>query len=88
MAREFTELLFLGSGDCSKARAMRLAARLEEGLVLSSGLQQPPMSTDPPLTREQKDTINEMADELRDVVRDIAKALLGIEVEIPSAYKW
>ena len=70
MARNFCKMIFMGNGDLSLDNSNKLHERLEEGLSILSGLQQ---------FRQDN---NEFSSEIEDVVRDIAAALLGKEIEI------
>jgi hypothetical protein len=81
MTRKFTKMVFLGNGDASMAEVQRLHERLDEALSILSGLQQPPMATEAP-DPDEDDLRNEQEAELRDVVRDVAAALLDASVDI------
>lgn len=76
MTRKFTEMLFLGNGDASKAEVARLHERLDEAISLLSGLQQAPMATERPNPAEDELRAQEEV-ELLDVIEDVATALLG-----------
>lgn len=70
--RLFHGLLFLGSGDFSKKECEALHNRLDNGLELSSYGQQGPMP-------------GELLLDLEEVVKDIAAALLGRNIEFTDA---
>ena len=71
--RRFNQLLFLGNGAVSVEQMHALHQRLAEGLTINCGLQQTPCK-DPLYIKGQSDLV--------DVVKDIAAALLGVEIEI------
>lgn len=77
--REFHGLLFLGMGQASLDGRKRLHQLLDKALELSGGLQQPDPLTVPP-DPEGDRIAADMADEVKDRVRDIAAALTGREI--------
>lgn len=72
MARQFKEVIFLGNGEHSQKQVDKLKARLDEAVMLLSGLQQPAMSTDPPLDHDGR---SEGQRDLDDCIDDICVAL-------------
>ena len=69
--RQFTKVIFCGSGEYSGQQIERLKSRLEGGIYLLSGLQQPGHPESEQAALENEDGM----EELRDIVRDIATAL-------------
>lgn len=65
--RQFFGLIFHGAGEVSAIQQRGLLKRVEEGCILSSGMQQGPC--------DESDS-----EELRDVVRDVAAAF-GYEID-------
>ena len=70
MTRQFKGLLFRGDGDFSGHESVILHKRLDEGLSILSGLQQ-----------EHPSDWRKWQADLEDVVKDLAAALLGRDVE-------
>ena len=80
--RQFNSVLFWGNGQSSAAQAYQLVDRFHQALSIQSGIQQPPMATDPAGTHERH--MREMAEaeeEIEIFVRDLAMALTGKEIE-------
>ena len=74
MARQFTEMIFLGDCAYSELRMRQLTNRLQEGLLILSALQQ----TSQGAVEDWEET-NELRSELNDIVEDITCALGGCE---------
>ena len=81
MARKFTGLLFHGMGNHSFAKSVALHLCLGKGLSLSSVIQQPSRPENDRQAKEDEEMITECKQEIEEVVRDIAAALLGREIE-------
>ena len=80
--RVFKSLLFFGMGEHSGELANLLEARLNYGMILASGLQQPG-HPDSQQAADYENFQNYVFEkDLEDVVRDIAAALLGKEIII------
>ena len=79
--RRFKSILF--QGNChpgsTESEILRLYKRFSEGLTLSGGLQQAPMSTDPTPSAANKEELKQLEKEMDHIVRDIAVALTGKE---------
>ena len=71
MVRNFNGMLFLGMGDRSMSKVDLLHERLNCAISLLSGLQQGGEDIDGKYNKE-----------LKDIVKDIAAAILGKEIEI------
>ena len=80
--RKFKSILFLGGGQHSLTEVERLKDRLEDGINILGGLQQPPHSESE--KEAELDNIFRLKQEkeLNSIVRDIAMALTGKEIEI------
>ena len=83
MTREFTEMIFLGAGDSSKAQVEKLHKRLDDAVGILGGLQQPLMSTDKMDREVEEHEIRVLREELRDAVEDIVTAF-GIPESVPT----
>lgn len=71
MARQFKGLLFSGDGDFSGHESVALHKRLDEGLSILSGVQQ-----------EHPADWRKWKVDVEDIVKDIAAALLGRNIEL------
>jgi len=78
--RQFTSILFMGSGDHSSLRKRDLCERLEWAIQLLGDTQQVPMCTDPEgSAAAHRKLCAEISVVLDATVRDIAMALTGKE---------
>jgi len=80
--RQFNSILFLGNGKDSFEEAEKLKNRLVDGINILGWLQQPPHSESE--KEAELDNIFRLKQEkeLNSIVRDIAMALTGKEIEI------
>jgi hypothetical protein len=79
--RYFNGLIFLGSGETSVQEAEGLKRRLADGLKMLGGLQQPDHAESEEHFRQCMAAQLKAERELADVVRDLAAALLGREID-------
>lgn len=76
--RLFKSVLFWGNGEGSCAKAYMLVQRLFEMFSIQSGIQQPPMATDPPEAHADYEVeVYKAEQHLHVFVRDVAMALTG-----------
>jgi hypothetical protein len=75
--RQFKSMIFLGGGEYSRYEIKKLKKRLEEGLSILSGLQQPPHSRSEEEAKANRAHDREQVKELNLIVKDIAMALTG-----------
>lgn len=82
LPERITEQIFLGNGDYSMELVKHLHAKLDEAVDILSGMQQPPMSTDPEGTHARHlEEIEEGKAKLDDIAKEIFVALTGHEVD-------
>lgn len=79
--RKFDMSIFWGN-DWAKYNEKMLFSRLKEGIEIASGLQQPSHPDSKEAFEMDKIERKKLEEELKDIVRDIATALLDNEIEI------
>lgn len=80
--RLFDEQIFLGSGEYSEKSVKLLKARLREGVMLLGGIQQPlTCHESEEAWRIKREQDRQSIADLEEIVRDVAMALTGSEIE-------
>jgi len=81
--REFHDILFMGNGQphCTEARILKLKKILDNCLIEMGGLQQPTHSESEEMARQHEREYDLGKQKVRSMVKDIAMALTGQEIE-------
>jgi hypothetical protein len=75
----FDRIIFMGNEDCIN-QISALKTRLDEGLTISSWLQQPPHSTSKKQAKNELECTLRGEEDLKDIIRDITMSLLGKKI--------
>jgi hypothetical protein len=75
--RLFTSLIFYGNGDAYIPQEKELYRQVQSVLNMNGGLQQPPMSTDPEPTDEDRAYEQSLVDKRDAMIRSIVIAMMG-----------